>query len=196
MVSQEMRGGDSRILSPKSQNSRTYPQSPFRGFAERSQQSGYLSKPVSPLKPSSPLRANSSVNSGTSATTSSKHASQTGRPGSRTGTAAKGTRSPLPRPATRQVERRNSVSSNASSGTTVVRPTKTGTGARKATTTTTSSSSTAAKKPAAARNQAPANNVKKTATSTTAAAAAAAAGKRAPTPTGDAGRNRTLRKRA
>lgn len=114
MVSQEMRGGDSRILSPKSQNSRTYPQSPFRGFAERSQQSGYLSKPVSPLKPSSPLRANSSVNSGTSATTSSKHASQTGRPGSRTGTAAKGTRSPLPRPATRQVERRNSVSSNAS----------------------------------------------------------------------------------
>lgn len=189
VVSQEVRGPDYRILSPKSLNSRTYPQSPFRNSPEKPQQSGYLSKPMSPLKPSSPLRAGSSAFSanGTTATQDNRYPSQT-RPASRTAGGTRAIRSPLPRPATRQRERKNSVSSNASSGTTVVKPTKAGTGARNATNT--SSTSNPAAKKTTVRNQVPSTTVKKPAT--------AATSKRAPTPAGEpatTGR-RTLRKRA
>ncbi|KAJ5273669.1 hypothetical protein N7478_008794 [Penicillium angulare] len=162
VVSQEVRGNDHRILSPKSLNSRTYPQSPFRASPEKGQPS-YLSRPTSPLKPSSPLRA-----AGPASTTRPRGATvsavkdpwqQSTQP-KKTGRAATGPRtvapSPLPRPATRQGERKNSFSSTASSGTTVTKPTRGGT-ARKAT------ASTAAKKPVAPRAQAASLAVKKTA---------------------------------
>ncbi|BCR87375.1 uncharacterized protein ACHE_31362A [Aspergillus chevalieri] len=187
VVSQEVRGADYRILSPKSLNSRTYPQSPFRASPEKPQQPSYLSKPMSPLKRSSPLRATTASSSGANGATTKdgRLTSQTARPGT------KGLRSPLPRPATRQRERRNSNSSNASSGTAIVKPTKTGSGARKATNTSSTSTTAAAKKTAAVRNQVPSSTTKKTTTAT------ATAGKRAPTPAGEAqaaGR-RALRKR-
>ncbi|EYE90199.1 uncharacterized protein EURHEDRAFT_527198 [Aspergillus ruber CBS 135680] len=192
VVSQEVRGADYRILSPKSLNSRTYPQSPFRASPEKSQQPGYMSKPMSPLKRSSPLRAAASLSgaNGATATKDGRLTSQTARPASKVAPGTKGIRSPLPRPATRQRERRNSASSNASSGTTIVKPTKTGTGARKATNTS-STTTTGAKKTATARNQVPSSTTKKTNTAT------ATAGKRAPTPASEAqaaGR-RALRKR-
>ncbi|KAJ5528311.1 hypothetical protein N7513_012470 [Penicillium frequentans] len=166
VVSQEVRGNDHRILSPKSLNSRTYPQSPFRASPEKGQPS-YLSRPTSPLKPSSPLRvAPGSTTRPRGATVSTvkdpwNQPSQA-RKTARAATGPKTTaRSPLPRPATRQGERKNSFSSNASSGTTVTKPTRTGTGARKATAGT---ASTAAKKPTA-RAQTASLAVKKTAAS-------------------------------
>ncbi|KAJ5547366.1 hypothetical protein N7494_004951 [Penicillium frequentans] len=166
VVSQEVRGNDHRILSPKSLNSRTYPQSPFRASPEKGQPS-YLSRPTSPLKPSSPLRvAPSSTTRPRGATVSTVKDSwnqpSQARKTARAATGPKTTaRSPLPRPATRQGERKNSFSSNASSGTTVTKPTRTGTGARKATAGT---ASTAAKKPTA-RAQTASLAVKKTAAS-------------------------------
>ncbi|KAJ5887166.1 hypothetical protein N7504_011213 [Penicillium tannophilum] len=167
VVSQEVRGNDHRILSPKSLNSRTYPQSPFRASPEKGQPS-YLSRPTSPLKPSSPLRvAPGSTTRPRGATVSTVKDSwnqpSQARKTARAATGPKTTaRSPLPRPATRQGERKNSFSSNASSGTTVTKPTRTGTGARKATAGT---ASTAAKKPTAPRVQTASLAVKKTAAS-------------------------------
>ncbi|KAJ5801929.1 uncharacterized protein N7503_004379 [Penicillium pulvis] len=167
VVSQEVRGNDHRILSPKSLNSRTYPQSPFRASPEKGQPS-YLSRPTSPLKPSSPLRvAPGSTTRPRGATVSTVKDSwnqpSQARKTARAATGPKTTaRSPLPRPATRQGERKNSFSSNASSGTTVTKPTRTGTGARK---TTAGTASTAAKKPTAPRVQTASLAVKKTAAS-------------------------------
>ncbi|KAJ5765839.1 hypothetical protein N7520_005398 [Penicillium odoratum] len=164
VVSQEVRGNDHRILSPKSSNSRTYPQSPFRASPEKGQPS-YLSRPTSPLKPSSPLRAPpGSITRPRGATTSTVNSWNQPSQARKTARAATGPktsgRSPLPRPATRQGERKNSFSSNASSGTTVIKPTRTGTGARKATA---STASTAAKKPTAPRGQTASLAVKKNA---------------------------------
>ncbi|KAH8429674.1 uncharacterized protein LDX57_007346 [Aspergillus melleus] len=198
VVSQEVRGADFRILSPKSSNSRTYPQSPLRASPEKPQTSSYLSRPMSPLKPSSPLKSTSAALPGSavrsaraapSAATSIRPPSQaqTKRPVSRAATSVRSVQSPLPRPATRQLERRGSVSSSASSGTTVAKPTRTGTGARKATTT--STSSVPAKK-TVARNQVPSTSAKRITTSATRKATAPAGGE-APT-TG----RRVLRKRA
>ncbi|KAJ5157863.1 uncharacterized protein N7482_008963 [Penicillium canariense] len=168
VVSQEVRGHDHRILSPKSLNSRTYPQSPFRTSPEKGQPS-YLSRPTSPLKPSSPLRAAGPGSRPRGATVSTvrdnqptTHAKKTT---ARSATGPRAVRSPLPRPATRQGERKNSFSSTASSGTTTVtKPTRTGTGARKATAGTTA----ATKKPTVPRAQAASLAVKKTATAATA----------------------------
>ncbi|PYI18098.1 hypothetical protein BO99DRAFT_362933 [Aspergillus violaceofuscus CBS 115571] len=216
VVSQEMRGAnDYRILSPKTSNSRTYPQSPLRvASPEKSTHhphhtSSFLSRPMSPLKPSSPLKGTSASMPGlrsvrgtnapsTSVVRPSSQAA-TRRPASRAATTTSKTlRSPLPRPATRQVvDRRDSVSSSASSGTTVaVKPTRTLTGSKKTAGSATASApaSSAARKNAGGRTQ------------TAAAAAAkrnAASGtttKRATTPAGGeaapaAGR-RVLRKRA
>lgn len=160
VVSQKVRGPDSRILSPKSLNSKTYPHSPLRGSPDKFQSA--LARPVSPLKPSSPLRGTPSVadNSRPRTTKAGSTATKDGRPASQlkgaTGRVAGGrtaVRSPVPRPATRQDERKLStgtVSSTASSGTTVVKSTRAAaTGARKPTT------STAAKKTTVAKNQAP-----------------------------------------
>ncbi|KAJ5698808.1 hypothetical protein N7462_000813 [Penicillium macrosclerotiorum] len=168
VVSQEVRGNDHRILSPKSLNSRTYPQSPFRASPEKGQPS-YLSRPTSPLKPFSPLRAAGPASRPRGATTSS--ARDTLQPAAakkataRSATGPRSVKSPLPRPATRQGERKNSFSSTASSGTTVTKSTRTGTGARKATAGT---ASTTAKKAAVPRAQAASMAVKKS-TSATAA---------------------------
>ncbi|PWY89095.1 hypothetical protein BO70DRAFT_359414 [Aspergillus heteromorphus CBS 117.55] len=196
VVSQEMRGADYRILSPKTSNSRTYPQSPLRASPEKPTNSSYLSRPMSPLKPSSPLKSTTgiirTVKGASSAIKDNRPPSQAAkRPVSRAATGSKTLRSPLPRPATRQLERRGSVSSSASSGTTVAKPTRTGTGARKATTASTSSATT--KKSTVARQTASAAAKRNTTSATT---------KRAPTPAGGdapttttAGR-RVLRKRA
>ncbi|KAB8265323.1 Borealin N terminal-domain-containing protein [Aspergillus pseudonomiae] len=202
VVSQEVRGADFRILSPKSSNSRTYPQSPLRASPEKPQNSSYLSRPMPSLKPSSPLKAAPASLAGSlesarlrttkgtpSAATASRPASQASRrPASRATTASKTTtRSPLPRPATRQLERRGSVSSSTSSGTTVTKPTRTGANARKVTAASTASSTA---KKAVANSQATSATAKRSTASATRKTAAPAGGE-APT----AGR-RVLRKRA
>ncbi|KAL3430081.1 Borealin N terminal-domain-containing protein [Aspergillus tetrazonus] len=154
IVSQEVRGADYRILSPKSSNSRTYPQSPLLRSPEKAQPSSYLSRPMSPLKPSSPLKSTTG-NYAASRTGSSRGAvpprppsSQTKRPASRAATAGpRSIRSPLSRPGTRQTDRRGSVSSSASSGTTVA---KTSSSRR----ITTASTASAAAKMSTARSQA------------------------------------------
>jgi hypothetical protein len=182
VVSQEVRGNENRILSPKSNNSRTYPHSPFRASPEKGQPS-YLSRPTSPLKQSSPLRSRGATVS--AAGKDQRPPSQASRPTNRAATGPKTTRSPLPRPATRQGERKNSTGSTASSGTTVIKPTRTGAGARKATT---ASTAAAAKKPAP-RMQAASVAVKKTATTGTMRKTTA------PAATETATRTRALRKR-
>jgi hypothetical protein len=182
VASQEVRGNENRILSPKSNNSRTYPHSPFRASPEKGQPS-YLSRPTSPLKPSSPLRSRGAT---VSAVKDQRPPSRAQKTTNRAATGPKTTtRSPLPRPATRQGERRNSASSNASSGTTVTKPTRTGAGARKAT----AASSAAAKKPAAPRMQAASMAVKKPANT------ASMRKTTAPAATESATRTRALRKR-
>ncbi|KAL5357421.1 Borealin N terminal-domain-containing protein [Aspergillus floccosus] len=189
VVSQEVRGADYRILSPKSSNSRTYPQSPLRASPEKPQNSSYLARPMSPLKPSSPLKSTSaSISRSTKGAASTsmvgRPPSQAKRPLSRTAASSKTTRSPLPRPATRQLERRGSVSSSASSGTTVAKPTRTGAGARKATT---ASAASATSKKTASRNL----------TSASAKQTAASASRKATGPAGEASTGRrVLRKRA
>lgn len=141
VASQELRGNENRILSPKSNNSRTYPHSPFRASPEKGQPS-YLARPTSPLKPTSPLRSRGAT---VSAGKDQRPPSQAQKTAPRAATGPKPARSPLSRPATRQAERKNSTGSNVSSGTTVIKSTRTGTGPRKATTT----SAAAAKKPTA-----------------------------------------------
>ncbi|KAL4806322.1 Borealin N terminal-domain-containing protein [Aspergillus unguis] len=165
VVSQEVRGADSRILSPKSSNSRTYPQSPLRASPEKGQSSSYLSRPMSPLKPSSPLKSTTGnyarPGSSRSAAPSRPASAQSKRPASRAATAGpKSIRSPLSRPGTRQTERRGSVSSSTSSGTTVATTSKSN---RKVTTASTASS--AARKATAARSQASSAAGKKAAAS-------------------------------
>lgn len=180
MASQEVRGNENRILSPKSNNSRTYPHSPFRTSPEKGQPS-YLARPTSPLKPSSPLRSRGHT---VSAVKDQRPPSQAQRTATRAATGPKTIRSPLSRPATRQGERKNSTGSTASSGTTVTKSTRTGTGARKATT----ASAAAAKRPAS-RAQAASMAVKNPPTT------AAMRKTTAPAATETAPRTRALRKR-
>ncbi|KAF7156699.1 hypothetical protein CNMCM5623_000372 [Aspergillus felis] len=200
VVSQEVRGADYRILSPKSLNSRTYPQSPFRASPEKPHNSSYLSRPMSPLKPSSPLKSTSASAAGnadnarsrttkanTTTTRDMRPPSQAKRPASRAATTTKNVRSPFSRPAT-QLDRRGSISSTASSGTTVIKPGRAGTGTRKATTA--SSASAPVKRTTVARNQAPSVAAKRSTASATRKATAPAGGEASAT-----GR-RVLRKRA
>ncbi|KAK2759003.1 hypothetical protein FQN54_003101 [Arachnomyces sp. PD_36] len=152
---------ESKILSPKSSNSRTFPQSPLRVSPQKpSHSQQYISRPASPLKPGSPVKAaNATANlagmvdnararaTRSNATTARKITPQgaTGTPGAtatgtrtkRTTTRAATARAPPPRPATRlQNDRKVSSStttSNTSSGTTVVKPTRGAAAARKTT---------------------------------------------------------------
>ncbi|KAL4786233.1 Borealin N terminal-domain-containing protein [Aspergillus varians] len=196
VVSQEVRGADFRILSPKSSNSRTYPQSPLRASPEKPQSSSYLSRPMSPLKPSSPLKSTMG-NLGSSRPGSSRGAaparppsSQTKRPASRaTAGGPRSVRSPLSRPGTRQTDRRGSVSSSTSSGTTVTNTAKLG-ASRKVTTASTASA-TAKKAAAVARSQAPSAASKRAAAPSVTRKATAPAGGETTT-----GGRRVLRKRA
>ncbi|KAJ5781345.1 Borealin-like N-terminal [Penicillium paradoxum] len=181
VVSQEVRGNENRILSPKSNNSRTYPQSPFRASPEKGQPT-YLSRPTSPLKPSSPLRSRGAT---VSSVKDQRPPSQLQRTANRSATGPKTTRSPLSRPGTRQGERKNSTGSTASSGTTVTKSARTGTGARKATT---APAAAAARKPAP-RMQVASVAVKKSATN------AAMRKATAPTAAETTTRTRALRKR-
>ncbi|OQE26837.1 hypothetical protein PENSTE_c005G00027 [Penicillium steckii] len=192
VVSQEVRSNDNRILSPKSLNSRTYPQSPFRTSPEKGQPS-YLSRPTSPLKPSSPLRAAGPGSRPRGATTSTvRDGLQPSQPKNTTARSATGPRavkSPLPRPATRQGDRRNSNGSTASSGTTVTKTTRAGAGTRKAT----AGTASATKKPAVPRNQTASLAVKKTAASAASVRKTTAPAAPAPEATGRG--TRALRKR-
>ncbi|KAJ6186758.1 hypothetical protein N7519_008059 [Penicillium mononematosum] len=173
-------GGASRMASQESNNSRTYPHSPFRASPEKGQPS-YLARPTSPLKPSSPLRSRGAT---VSAVKDQRPPSQAQRTTTRAATGPKTIRSPLARPATRQGERKNSTGSTASSGTTVTKSTRTGTGARKAT----AASAAASKKPTA-RAQAASMAVKNTPTT------ASMRKTTAPAATETATRTRALRKR-
>lgn len=191
VVSQEVRGNDHRILSPKSLNSRTYPHSPFRASPEKGHPS-YLSRPTSPLKPSSPLRAAGPGARPRGATISAPKDNYPQSPVKKTtaraATGPRSVRSPLPRPATRQGERKNStgtVSSTTSSSTNVAKPTRT-TGIRKAT----AGTAAATKKPAVPRTQTASLAVKKSTNPTTARKTTAPASTEATRAT------RALRKRA
>ncbi|KAJ5153599.1 uncharacterized protein N7500_009038 [Penicillium coprophilum] len=181
VASQEVRGNENRILSPKSNNSRTYPHSPFRASPEKDQPS-YLARPTSPLKPSSPLRSRGAT---VSAVRDQRPPLQAQRTTTRAATGPKTIRSPLPRPATRQGERKNSTGSTASSGTTVTKSTRTGTGARKPT----AASTAATTKRPASRMQAASMAVKNTPTT------ASMRKTTAPAVTETATRTRALRKR-
>ena len=193
VVSQTVRGEESRILSPKSSNSRSYPHSPLRGSPDKLQ----MSRQMSPLKPSSPLRGPQASLAGNSrARNVTGTSARDNRPPSQlrgaTRTAGNGpraVRSPAQRPPTRQQERRlstSTTSSTASAGTTIVKSARpaTATGTRKPTTT---SSNAAAKKTTVAKNQAPSAAAKR---------GAAAAAKKAPTPAEAPAGRRALRKRA
>ncbi|KAI9367544.1 Borealin N terminal-domain-containing protein [Aspergillus egyptiacus] len=193
VVSQEVRGADYRILSPKSSNSRTYPQSPLRASPEKPQPPVYLSRPMSPLKPSSPLKSTTARPGSSRGVAPSSitrpPSSQSKRPASRIATAgARIVRSPLTRPSTRQAERRGSMSST-SSGATVANASRT-TASRKVTAA--STASTAAKKAAVAKSQNPSVSAKRSATAPSGARKAMASG------TGETttGGRRALRKRA
>ncbi|RJE25720.1 hypothetical protein PHISCL_01908 [Aspergillus sclerotialis] len=191
VVSQKVRGEDSRILSPKSSNSRSYPHSPLRGSPDKL----HMSRPMSPLKPSSPLRGAPSSLAGNSRSATGASA-RDNRPPSQlrgatrtAGTGPRAVRSPAQRPPTRQNERRlstSTTSSTASAGTTIVKSSRpaTATGTRKPTTT---SSNAAAKKTTVGKNQVPSAATKRGAATTAKKAPASA---EAP-----AGR-RALRKRA
>lgn len=159
-VSQVLRDAESKVLSPKSSNSRTYKQSPLIASPTKT---SYLSRPASPLKPSSPLKAMIEDARARTMRPETKKGSPTGGRKTKTTTQTRKTttkqakpiasKSPAPRPATRQ-DRHTSTSttsSNMSSGTTIVRPTRTAT-AKRATATT---SSAAAKRTAVARSQGP-----------------------------------------
>ncbi|CRG91752.1 hypothetical protein PISL3812_08804 [Talaromyces islandicus] len=191
-VSQVLRDAESKVLSPKSSNSRTYKQSPLITSPTKT---SYLSRPASPLKPSSPLKAMIEDARARTMRPETKKTSPAGGRKTKTTTQTRKTttksaklissKSPA-RPATRQQDRHistSTTSSNMSSGTTIVRPTRTATAKRGTATT----SSAAAKRTTVARSQGP-----------TAAATAkrmtAAAKKAAETPTSNTGR--VLRKRA
>ncbi|ODH51910.1 hypothetical protein GX48_01921 [Paracoccidioides brasiliensis] len=193
------------VLSPKSSNSRTFPQSPLRNVTGKSQQH------LSNLRPSSPLKAASCMksagpgftamveNASTRATRGAagagtrKVSPNSDATGTRRKTTAKSTasttttRAPPSRPTTRQRNtRRNSAdstASNTSSGTTVVKMMRRGTaGSQKA-------SAATSKRAAVPRGQAP------TATSTAKKASAAAA-KTLETTESAGTRKRVLRKRS
>ncbi|KAJ9303831.1 hypothetical protein DTO217A2_6641 [Paecilomyces variotii] len=180
VISQTMREADAKILSPKSNNSRTYAVSPLKASPEKHHLS-YMSRPVSPFKLSSPIKPgtvvaamvdNARARARDTASKDSRPPSQakktTTRPASRATPSS--LKSPA-RPATRQQDRTVSsgtTASNTSSGTTVVRSTRTGAGTRKA-------GPTAATKKTVARSQA--------ATATSAAKKTTTASRRAGTAT-------------
>ncbi|OAX85526.1 hypothetical protein ACJ72_00064 [Emergomyces africanus] len=137
------------VLSPKSSNSRTFPQSPLRNVTGKSQkQLGGSVRPSSPLKHASPIksggtagtveRARTRSTRGTTTATGTRKVSPAGDGnGTRRRTTAKSTASttskraaPPSRPTTRQKNtRRNSgdsTISNLSSGTTIVKTTTRG----------------------------------------------------------------------
>lgn len=149
-ASQATKQAQSKILSPKSSNSRTFPQSPFRVSPQKPSQQ-FVGRPASPLKPGSPVKPATTTtnlagmvdNARTRATRSTAATAKkatphgaTATPGTTTSTAGTRTKrtttrattaKPAPaRPTTRlQNDRKASTStttSNTSTGTTVVRP--------------------------------------------------------------------------
>ncbi|OJD17411.1 hypothetical protein AJ78_02483 [Emergomyces pasteurianus Ep9510] len=207
------------VLSPKSSNSRTFPQSPLRNVTGKSQQQlGGSVRPSSPLKHASPIKSARAAGTVENAKTrSTRGATGTGTrkvspagdgTGTRRRTTAKSTASttskraaPPSRPTTRQRNtRRNSgdsTISNLSSGTTIVKATTRGApGSQKGPgTRAASSAATAAnKKPPAAARGVRAPTATSAAKKTTASAAAGSAVK-AIEPAAASG-TRVLRKRA
>ncbi|KAL1984408.1 hypothetical protein VTN96DRAFT_9187 [Rasamsonia emersonii] len=205
-VSQVLRGAEAKILSPKSSNSRTYHQSPLITSPSKPQQpASYLSRPASPLKPSSPLKAmiesararttkdmasEAKKASPVATTKKAKATSQTKKTTAKTTTkpTAASAKSPA-RPATRQQDRTTStstISSNISSGTTIVKSTRAGAAAKR--TGAATPASTTAKKTTVARSQGP--TAAATAKKTAAAGRKVAAGGDPPSASG-----RVLRRR-
>ncbi|OKL58349.1 hypothetical protein UA08_06008 [Talaromyces atroroseus] len=171
-VSQVLRDAESKVLSPKSSNSRTYKQSPLITSPTKA---SYLSRPASPLKPSSPLKAMIEDARARTTRTETKKPSPPAsvrrtKATAQTKRTATKSANPVPvkspaRPATRQQDRHMSsstTSSNASSGTTIVKAT------RKAQRATATTSSAAAKRTTVARSQGPtaAANAKRAAATT------------------------------
>ncbi|PCG91428.1 Hypothetical protein PENO1_093920 [Penicillium occitanis (nom. inval.)] len=187
-VSQVLRDAETKVLSPKSSNSRTYKQSPLITSPTKA---SYMSRPTSPLKPASPLKAmiedararatrpESKAASPAPSVRRTKPTTQTKR------TAVKPTSSAIPKSpgnTSRQHNRNISTSTTSSSmsaSTTIVKPTR---GTQRATATT---SSAAAKRATLNRSQGP-----------TAAAAAKRTVVAAKKAGADASTGRVLRKRA
>ncbi|EED13241.1 conserved hypothetical protein [Talaromyces stipitatus ATCC 10500] len=184
-VSQVLRDAETKVLSPKSSNSRTYKQSPLITSPTKG---SYLSRPTSPLKPSSPLkamiedaraRATRPESKNGSPTPSVRRTKMTTQP-KRTAVKAANPVAPKSPAATRQHNRNMSsstTSSNLSSSTMIVKPNRS---TQRATAT---ASSAAARRTAVARSQGP--------TAAATAKRAAVAAKKDTTATG-----RVLRKRA
>ncbi|KAK2743520.1 hypothetical protein FQN57_004817 [Myotisia sp. PD_48] len=168
---------ESKVLSPKSSNSRTFPQSPLRGSPIKSQEEPYKKRAVSPLKPSSFIKP---LNPTPAPTTTTRNRAARGatarKPVSQETSSdvspAKPTRTRKPttkiavkkapsRPVTRQQHTRTISNSSAASGgsaattgttgTTVVRSTRAPTGQKKTGYNTTSPATP--KKASGSRNQ-------------------------------------------
>lgn len=139
------------VLSPKSHNSRTLPQSPTKDHkptASSPSKQSYIARPVSPLKPASPLK--SAASAATSAISASFHGMMEHAKRGGNATASKLTRTasqekqaaatktaagkmlPPPRPATARSASAQSTSSSGS-GTSTTTVVKKGTGLRAAT---------------------------------------------------------------
>ncbi|KAL1975904.1 hypothetical protein VTN31DRAFT_4296 [Thermomyces dupontii] len=184
-VSQVMRDAEAKVLSPKSNNSRTYKQSPLLTASptKTPRQHPPLTRPVSPLKPSSPLKAmidsarartagkdTSSAAGVTSSpisprktrpTPQSQTKNQTKKPASRTAAA---TRQPAKSPAVPRHERATSTSTTSSTNTTATTIVKSSSSRAAASTATTAA---ATSKRSAAPGSASRVGAKKTTATTT-----------------------------
>jgi len=172
---------ESKILSPKSSNSRTFPQSPLRNSPTKTQQQQlHIACSVS-LKSSSPIKAATATLVGMvenararatrgaaaaarkmSPTRNTRAASQAKKGtvmSATTITAKKAATTSTSRPATRQHYTRqvssSTTTSSTSCGTMIVRPTRAAAGARKAATAAGTSATMAAKNPSGQKVQAP-----------------------------------------
>ena len=187
-VSQVLRDAETKVLSPKSSNSRTYKQSPLITSPTKA---SYMSRPTSPLKPASPLKA-MIEDARARATRPESKAASPARNVRRTKTTAQTKRTGVkpaasaipksPGNTSRQHNRNistSTTSSSTSASTTIVKSTR---GTQRATTTT---SSAAAKRATLSRSQGP-----------TAAATAKRTAVAAKKAGADASTSRVLRKRA
>lgn len=185
-VSQVLRDAETKVLSPKSSNSRTYKQSPLVTSPTKA---SYMSRPTSPLKPASPLKAmiedararatrpESKAGSPAPSARRTKTTTQTKRTGVKPTSSIPKSPGNTSRQHTRNIST-STTSSNMSASTTIVKPTR---GTQRATATT---SGAAAKRATLNRSQGP--------TAAAAAKRTAVAAKKA----ADASTGRVLRKRA
>ncbi|KAK2812048.1 hypothetical protein FQN50_001757 [Emmonsiellopsis sp. PD_5] len=188
------------VLSPKSSNSRTFPQSPLRNLPSKSQPGTV--RPSSPLKHLSPVKSSVPAQAGNAENaktrtrgpaaagtrTTKAAAPQSKRTVTKTMTAATAKKGPPSRPGTRQQHTRNisadSTLSNVSSGTTIIKSGRGTIGSQKSMA---SGPTASTKRPPVPRGQAP--------TATSAAKKTTVAAAKKSQSEGGASTRRVLRKR-